>query len=82
MATADEKTQTMSALIEVEVCEPVGYCAQHFHFNVTHKLAKRFRMLKDALHSSGRTFDDGNGLKHVDSDADVFRYFLAALEVN
>jgi len=77
----EPQTLTMSAMMELQVVEPAGYCPHNFNFNITHKLAKRFRMLKDSLHSSGVTFDDGNGSHHVDSDADVFRWWLASLEV-
>ena len=73
---------TMSAMIEVPVVDPEGYCPLNFHFNITHKLAKSFRMLRDGLHTSGATFDDGNGTHHVDSDADAYRWLLAQLEVD
>lgn len=75
------KSATMSLMVELSIVEPVGHCPQNFGFNITNKLAKVFRMLKDGLHERGDTFDDGNGSHHVDSDADVFRYLLARCEV-
>ena len=77
----EAKALILSAMIEVPVTEPNGYCPVNFHFNVTHKLAKLFVMLRDGLHASGATFDDGNGTHHVNSDADAYRWLLAQLEV-
>ena len=76
----EAKTFTMSAMIEVPVEEPVGYCPRNFHFNITHELAKSFVMLRNGLHKSGAVFHDGTGTHHVDSDADAFRWLLAQLE--
>lgn len=75
------KTLTMSAMIELPVIEPVGHYSVNFNFNVTAKLAKRVRMLRDSLHQSGERFDDGSGSYHVDSDGDVFRWLLAQCDV-
>jgi len=75
-------TMTATMMLELFVSEPIGHCSQHFNFNVTHKLAKRFRMIKESLHDSGATYDDGNGSHHVDSDADVFRWWLANMDIS
>lgn len=74
------KSITMTAMVEVPVVEAVGYCPRNFHFAITHTLAKSFKMLRDGLHESGATYHDGAQARHVDSDADAFRWLLAQLE--
>ncbi len=74
------KSVTMTAMVEVPVVEAVGYCPRNFHFGVTHTLAKSFKMLRDGLHTTGATYQDGAQMRHVDSDADAFRWLLAQLE--
>lgn len=76
----EAKSITMTAMVEVPVVDVVGYCPRNFHFAITHTLAKSFKMLKDGLHTTGATYHDGSQIRHVDSDADAFRWLLAQLE--
>ena len=76
-------TATATAMVEVPVfTESDGFAVRVITFRLSLTEAKKVKRLKEALHQSGATFNDGRIVRHVDRGQDVLRWILAQVEIS